>query len=469
MTGPTPTATHSFVVVANRLPVRRVREDGVARWVTSPGGLVSALAPVMSEMGDSAWVGWTGAAGEAPAPFRHDDIDLHPVELSRAELQLYYEGFANGTLWPLYHDAIEIPQYHRTWWDSYVSVNRRFAAAAAEVTKPGGAVWVHDYQLHLVPAMIRELRPDLRIGWFDHIPFPPRELFIRLPWRRTVAEGLLGADLVGFQTPDDAANFARAARAVTGARRGATQRELIADGRVVTLGAFPVGIDATSVAERAARPETVARAKEIRESLGSPANVLLGVDRLDYTKGIEVRLRAYRELLDEERLTAARTVMIQIAEPSRTNVAGYADIRSRIEQVVGDINGNFATMGQPAVHYLHQSQTSDELVAMYRAADVMVVTPFRDGMNLVAKEYVAARVDERGALVLSEFAGAAIELRQSILVNPHDITGLKRAIETAVDLDEGAQRSNMRAMRRTVMRSDAHRWATSFIEQLTSP
>ena len=455
-----------FVVVANRLPVRRVRHDGEQQWATSPGGLVSALAPVMRELGEAAWVGWTGAAGEAPAPFDHEGIELHPVSLSRADVQLFYEGFSNGTLWPLYHDALEVPQYHRTWWDAYVNVNQRFATAAAATTETGGAVWVQDYQLQLVPALLREMRPDLRIGWFDHIPFPPRELFIRMPWRSEIAAGLLGADLLGFQTMADAANFRRAALGTTGAKAARTQRTVLYEGREIALGAFPVGIDVDRIGDLANQPSTIERAVEIRASLGDPACVLLGVDRLDYTKGIEVRLRAYRELLDEDRLSADDTVMIQVAEPSRSNVVGYADIRGEIERLVGDINGNFATMGKPAVHYLHQSQSIDELVAMYRTADVMIVTPFRDGMNLVAKEYVASRADEGGALVLSEFAGAASELRQALLVNPHDIRGMKDTIEAAVKTEPAEQRRRMRPMRRTVMRSTADHWARSFIDRL---
>ena len=460
-------ARRGFVIVANRLPVRRIREADGDRWVTSPGGLISALTPVMTDFRDSAWVGWTGAVGPVPEPFTHDGIDLHPVELSRADLQLYYEGFSNGTLWPLYHDGVEVPEYHRTWWTAYVAVNQRFADAAAEVAKPNGQVWVQDYQLQLVPAMLRKARPDLRIGWFNHIPFPPRELFVRMPWRLEVIEGLLGADVIGFQTPDDAANFRRAARSISQAGAGPGRDRLMVDNRPVLVSAYPVGIDAQGLVERASAPDVDDKVTELRQALGDPECVMLGVDRLDYTKGIELRLRAYRELLDEDRLPEG-TVMIQIAEPSRAAVAGYAEIRAQVEQLVGDINGNFGAMGRPVVHYLHQAQTPEEIAIMYRAADVMVVTPFRDGMNLVAKEYVASRIGDDGVLVLSEFAGASIELRQAMLVNPHDITTLKNTLEAAVRLPRAEQTRTMRAMRRTVLRYDASHWARSFFEDLAA-
>jgi len=421
---------------------------------------------VIAESEHAAWVGWAGSAGAAPPPFDHDGLRLHPVALSRGELQLYYEGFANGTLWPLYHDVVVPPEYHRTWWDAYVTVNRRFADAAMELAAKGATVWVHDYQLQLVPGMMRQQRPDLRIGFFLHIPFPPREIFIRLPWREQIMEGLLGADLVGLQSPIGADNFRRAARRVT--EVAPVGRSLMFEGHLTAVDSFPIGIDFKGVSSTAHTPEIVERAAALRATLGSPETVLLGVDRLDYTKGIEARLRAYRELLEEERLSADDCAMIQIAEPSRSNVAQYAEIRSDIERLAGEINGNFAMMGRPAIHYLHQSQSSSELIAMYRAADVMLVTPLRDGMNLVAKEYVASRVDNTGVLVLSEFAGAANELHQALLVNPHDMEGLKDQIEAAVDLAPEEATRQMRSMRRTVKRNDARSWATRFLEALSA-
>ncbi len=456
-----------LIVVANRLPVRRVSTIDGSEWITSPGGLVSALAPTMTERGNATWVGWAGTAGRAPEPFTHEGIRLVPIELSRAEVQQYYEGFSNSTLWPLYHDAIAQPEYHRTWWDAYVKVNRRFADTVLDIADKDATVWVHDYQLQLVPGMLRQAMPDLRIGFFFHTPFPARELFLRLPWRAQIVRALLGADLIGFQTEVMAHNFRHVVPRFLDDVSSDIDDEVISwAGRSTVAQRHPIGIDYDRFATAASSPETASAVDTLQEALNHPRTVLLGVDRLDYTKGIERRLRAYSELLDEDRVSADDTVLIQIAEPSRTNVNGYAEIRAEVEQLVGEINGTHGTMTRPAVHYMHRSHAFEELIAMYRLADVMLVTPFRDGMNLVAKEYVATRFDDTGVLVLSEFAGAAHELPQSVLVNPYDIDGLKEAIEFAVSMDRGEQRNRMSAMRTAVATNTAQHWARTFIEEL---
>ncbi|HSH10712.1 MAG TPA: trehalose-6-phosphate synthase [Ilumatobacter sp.] len=454
-----------LIVVANRLPVRNVSDRDGRRWVSSPGGLVSALAPVMTSRPESSWVGWSGSAGRAPDPFVHDDIALYPIELSRADIQLYYEGFSNGTLWPLYHDAIAEPEYHRTWWDSYTKVNRRFADSVIEIATPGATVWVHDYQLQLVPGMLRDARPDLRIGFFLHTPWPARELFLRLPWREQIVRGLLGASLIGFQTEVMAHNFRHVVPRLVEGADVADETVRVGD-RTTVCKRHPIGIDVERFAQAAADPSTADAVQKLRDQLLEPRTVVLGVDRLDYTKGIAQRLRAYGELLDEDRVSAEDTVMIQIAEPSRTNVNGYAEIRSEVEQLVGEINGKYGTMTRPAVHYIHRSHDFRELIALYRLADVMLVTPFRDGMNLVAKEYVATRYDDTGALVLSEFAGAVHELELAVQVNPYDTDGLKLAIEYAIQMPSGEQTERMAAMRAIVAESTAHTWAESFIAEL---
>ncbi len=331
--------------------------------------------------------------------------DLHPVGLDAADLRGYYDGFANATLWPLYHDLIRQPVYHRQWWSDYVRVNRRFADAVADTAGPGDAVWVHDYHLQLVPSLVRERRPDLRIGFFLHVPFPPADLFARLPWRTEVLDGLAGADLIGFQTPRDADNFCEAEARLARPDRAAHLRPSFGSQRVA---AYPVSIDYQHWNYVAQLPEVGERVVELRSQLGNPKAVLLGVDRLDYTKGIEHRLRAFRELLVEGRLTVPESVLVQVASPSRDRVTAYRNERTRIEQLVGEINGDFGRVGTPAVHYIHQPLEPVELAPLYRAADVMLVTPLHDGMNLVAKEFVASQVADRGVLVLSEFAGAAI-------------------------------------------------------------
>jgi trehalose 6-phosphate synthase/phosphatase len=462
-----------LVVVANRLPVDRLKlPDGSDSWQPSPGGLVAALEPVM-QRNAGAWIGWTGASGDAPEPFDARGIRLIPVELDDDDVRDFYEGMSNASLWPLYHDVIARPQFHRHWWEAYVRVNRRFAEMAAQHAAHNALVWVQDYQLQLVPQLLRERRPDLRIGFFNHIPFPPYEIFAQLPWRRQVLEGLLGSDQLGFQRPADAHNFLRACRRNgLSTRRGMVQ--LPAEPRFgspdhhpwreVRAAAFPISIDSEQVDALARREDVQERAREIRRELGDPKVVLLGVDRLDYTKGILHRLKAVEELFAEKQLSSPEAVLVQVATPSRERIEQYQQMRQDVEVTVGRINGDHGTIGRPAVHYLHRAYGREELAALYLAADVLLVTALRDGMNLVAKEYVASRHDERGALVLSEFAGAAIELPQAFLVNPHDIDGVKAAIVRAVQISPREAQRRMRIMRRKVFDHDVARWASTFLK-----
>jgi alpha,alpha-trehalose-phosphate synthase [UDP-forming] len=469
---------HDLVVVANRLPVdRKTEPDGSVTWQPSPGGLVTALQPVMASR-HGVWVGWSGAPGEAPEPFEAEGIRLAAVPLDAAEVENYYEGMSNATLWPLYHDVIVPPLFHRHWWDAYVRVNQRFADVTAAHAGEGAAVWVQDYQLQLVPRMLRRARPDLTIGFFNHIPFPPYEIYSQLPWRRQVLEGLLGADLLGFQRPADTNNLLRACR-----RSGMTTRGRVIldpqdlpgpeeqapppkDPREVRAAAFPISINAEQYDELARSEGVQQRAAQIRKELGDPDILMLGVDRLDYTKGILHRLKAIGEMFDDGRLKSPTEVFVQVATPSRERVEQYQQMRDEVEVTVGRINGLHGRLGHPAVHYLHQNYPREELVALYLAADVLLVTALRDGMNLVAKEYVASRVDERGALVLSEFTGAANELPQAYLVNPHDIDGLKAAIAAAVTMSPREAGRRMRAMRKRVFQYDVTRWANEFLQAL---
>jgi len=460
------TERSAFVVVANRLPVDEVTTTDGREWQRSPGGLVTALHPVLAAHRGT-WVGWAGGTGDAPEPFDLEGIHLHPVPLSAQDLERYYEGQSNATIWPLYHDAVEPPVFRRRWREAYRTVNARFADAAAEVAAEGATVWVQDYQLQLVPSMLRERRPDLRIGYFLHIPFPPIELFMQMPQRAEILRGLLGADLVGFQQRLAAQNFVRLARHLLGLRYEGQVIEV--DGRRVKSGAFPISIDVREMEEMAASPSVQARAKQIRAELGDPKTVILGVDRLDYTKGIELRLKAFRELLADGRLTVPEAVMVQVATPSRERVEHYQALRVKVEREVGRINGEFGRVGVPAVHYLHQSYSRSELAALYCAADVMMVTPLRDGMNLVAKEYVAARADSGGALVLSEFAGAATELRQAFLCNPHDPDGVKETLLRAVQVEPTEARRRIRIMQRHLRTHDVDHWARSFLNELGVP
>ncbi|NNE97101.1 MAG: trehalose-6-phosphate synthase, partial [Acidimicrobiales bacterium] len=352
--------TADLVVVANRLPVRRIHlEEGEdAEWGISPGGLVSALAPVLADRRRFAWVGWPGDADAPSEPFTHEGMRLVPIPMSPEEHEYHYEGMSNGTHWPLYHDKVEPAEFHRHWYDGYRRVNRRFADRVAETAAENATIWIQDYQLQLVPGFLRALRPDLTIGFFLHIPFPPPELFQQIPWRDQLTVGLLGADLLGFQTRDGADNFIRLASSLDLAQPGGDST-LHHNGREVQVRAFPIGIDVDRYSAGAKRPEIATRAAAVRERLGNPKAVLLGVDRLDYTKGIDVRLRAFKELLAEERFAPGEVVLIQVAEPSRDNVEAYVALKERVQGLVGEINGDFARVGITPVHYIHQSRDFD--------------------------------------------------------------------------------------------------------------
>ncbi|MEZ5989006.1 MAG: trehalose-6-phosphate synthase [Planctomycetota bacterium] len=452
-----------ILVVANRLPVRRMRQGGKARWETSPGGLVSALMPVLKERGNGCWIGWTGQRSGSFRPFRHAGIRNVPVSLTREEVGDYYDGMANSSLWPLYHDVVRPPVYRRYWWYAYESINSRFAEIAAREAAEGAFVWIHDYHLHLVPGFLRQLRPDLRIGFFLHIPFPGRGLFAQLPWRTQILKGTLGADVVGFQTKAGARNFRDLARRFCGATLAPGGLEL--EGRRIQVDAFPISIDARRFDELARREETILRAEEFRRRLLG-RKVMLGVDRLDYTKGIDIRLRAFHELLRSRLAGIDDVVFIQSVVASREQVEAYGELRSEVEELVGTINGEFGEVGKVAVQYLRQNLGPVELVAMYRAADVMVVTPYRDGMNLVAKEYVASHPEEDGVLVLSEFTGAATELEQALVVNPHDLEGLTASMARALRMEVPERKKRMRALRKTVFTHDVHAWAAGFMSRL---
>lgn len=454
----------SLVVLANRLPFDlEVQPDGSTRARQAPGGLVTALQPILSRR-KGAWIGWPGTPDTDLEPTTADGLELQPISLSAEEIDGYYEGFSNATLWPLYHDAVAPSEFQRSWWDVYRSVNERFARRAAEIAAPNATVWVHDYQLQLVPQMLRRLRPDVRIGFFLHIPFPPAELFNRLPWRKQIIAGLLGADLIGFQLPGGTRNFMRLAKSLLDVPM--VGGHLNYDGRTVRVGAFPISIDSAALSALAATPQVHEAARKLRADLGNPAKIVLGVDRLDYTKGIDVRLTAFRELLAEKDPSVEDAVMVQIATPSRERLQSYIKMRGQIEQHVGSLNGDFGKIGRPAVHYLHQSLPRDDLAAFYVAADVMTVTPLRDGMNLVAKEYVACRVDGGGTLLLSEFTGAARELRSALLVNPYDTDAVKDGLRQALTMPAVTARRQMRAMRRQVLTFDVDRWAAAFLSAL---
>ncbi len=470
-----------FVVVTAQLPFDLGGPaDEPPQWIPRLGGLRAALRlqpPATLSEGKNAWVGWSSVA-DSPGmgAFDDDGLTVLPVILSQNEVRDCLEGFANATVWPLYHDAVRRPVIHRGWWDAYVKVNRRFAESTAAVAAAGASVWVHDYPLQLVPAMLRELRPDLRIGFFMDIPFPPHELFMQLPWRGETIHGLLGADVVGFHQPRSASNFQSLARTVLGleARSGTIQVE----DRLVRVAAFPGAIDSAGVNTIANSPEVLQRARQIREDLGNPKTVVLGAQRIGYVEGIsdldhilgiDNRLQALHELLVDGRLDPEELVVVELVGfVSKADSQRYLQLGGGIENTVARINGKFASFGRPVVHYLQQAMSPEELIAFYLSADVLAVTPMRDGMNLVAKEYVASRHDLDGALVLSEFSGAAAELRQGFMVNTYDLDRLKDAIHGAITVDPHERRRRMRAMRRHVMVHDSDKWTRAFLAALDS-
>ena len=457
------------ILVSNRLPATVAHDASGTTLVPSTGGLATALRGPHAT-GDSLWVGWPG---EVPRLPRADAARLEreltarrllQVRITASEVNAYYDGFSNGVLWPLFHFLLDKVRLDATRdYEVYREVNARFARTVAEAAGDDDLVWVHDYQLALVPAMLRELRPTLRIGFFLHIPFPPVDVFRILPWREEILRGLLGADLVSFHTDRYRQAFSESVSVLLGVDR---EFETISLGeRSVRLGVHPIGIDVAAFEEASDRPEVVQRALSLKEELGT-RSLVLGVDRLDYTKGIPRRLLAVDRLLSDRPELAEKIRFVQIAVPSRERVDAYAELRRSVHELVSRINGRHGTPTSVPVHFLYRSIPLDELVALYRAADVMLVTPLRDGMNLVAKEYAASRTDEGGVLVLSELAGAAAELDAALLVNPYDVSRVAATLERALEMSPAESRARMRALRQSLGPSDCHRWAARFLDDL---
>ena len=457
-----------LILVSNRLPIMVEQTGGALRVVRSTGGLVTGLRGP-HERTRGTWVGWPGDVTHLGPEQRADlgarlaEMRCVPVYLTPEEVQSYYDGFSNAVLWPLFHYLLDRipPTSHE--WEVYREVNEKFADAAARVCEPGDMVWVHDYQLTLVPQMLRARVPGARIGFFLHIPFPASEVLRILPWREQVLEGMLGADLVGFHTFTYRSHFASAVLRIRGT---AAHGDVVhADGREVRLGVFPIGVDSKAFGALARAPDVIADMETIRaEAAGQ--RLLLGIDRLDYTKGIPRRLVAFERLLERVPQWRGRVRLVQIAVPSRDQVPSYQQFRREVDELVGHINGKFSAVGWVPIHYVHRSLDERQVAALYRAADVMLVTPLRDGMNLVAKEFVTCRVDDDGVLVLSEFAGAAAEMGEALQVNPYDIDAMAQAFADALDMPDDERRVRMRALRRRIVSRDVHHWAASFLDAL---
>ncbi|HZM83261.1 MAG TPA: trehalose-6-phosphate synthase [Candidatus Limnocylindrales bacterium] len=425
-----------------------------------PTGVFAALEQ-MAAARHGAWVGWSPSTA---GPGASDPILARRVDITEDDFDAFMAGYCSSTIWPLYHDGIEQPQFRADWQELNKAVNRRFAEAVAAVACPSAMVWIHDYHLQPLPLMLRRRRPDLRIGFFLHITFPPPEIFLRLPDRTDIIRGILGADLVGFQSPRSAHNFLTVAAELLQLQVNAGSVEV--DGRRTHVRTFPISVDFEAITEIAADRRIDHRARQLRRDLGNPRILLVGIDRLDYTKGIEQRLQAYGDLLHEERLSPADIMFVQVVTPSREHVQEYSKLRERVERLAGNLNGTFGRAGHQVVHYALQLDSFEELITLYRAADVMVVTPLRDGMNLVAKEFVASRTDNRGVLVLSEFAGAANELDRALLVNPYDLEAMKNAIAQAVAMDTTEQQQRIAAMRNHLREHDIAAWMNAFTAAL---
>jgi trehalose 6-phosphate synthase/phosphatase len=455
------------LIVANRLPITvRATEDRVEVQKSSGGLATGLLRP--HEQSGGLWIGWSGAPEQLTAAQQSQldqqlaEMRLVAVPLTEDQVTRYYEGFSNGVLWPLFHYLLDQVPLRVRDWEPYAEVNQRFADIVAEHYQPGDLIWVHDYQLLLLPELLRQRLPDARIGFFLHIPFPSEDLFRTLPQRDRLLRGLLGADLVGFHTPAYLRHFAASLTQILGITVE-IDRVQCAD-REVRLGVFPMGIDAETFRGLAEDPAVLAEARALRGD--GTVKLLVGVDRLDYTKGIPHRLLSYERMLQAHPDLRERVRLIQVAVPSRTGVEAYQEFRSLVDGLVGRINGDFATPTWVPVHYIYRGLSEPELVALYRAADVMLVTPLRDGMNLVAKEFVATRTDGDGVLVLSEFAGASWELPEALQVNPYDVDGTAESCYRALTMGLEERRNRLGPLRVRVETYDVHRWAATFLEQL---
>ncbi|HEY4219071.1 MAG TPA: trehalose-6-phosphate synthase [Gemmatimonadaceae bacterium] len=465
-----------LITVSNRLPVTVSFEGDRAVVRQSAGGLATGLRGVYRGE-QSLWIGWagdvTGATAHAKSAKAAKDVEAQlgtlnakSVSLSSREVEVFYEQISNAVLWPICHDRIDQLPLRVDGWDTYETVNLRYADAVADAWRPGDVVWIHDYQLLRVPRLVRERIPDARIGFFLHVPFPNPEIFFTLPVRRWLVEGMLGADLIGFHTRRYRGHFTAAMRRLFGIEMDPATATIHYDDRDIGLGIFPMGIDADAFASLARQPDVAAHTADLK---GSNVRLLLGIDRLDYTKGIQRRLLALERLLTVHPEWCGHVRLIQVAVPSRGRVGAYRRLRTEVESLVGRINGEFGTPSWTPIQYLHRSVPTMTLVALYRAADVMLVTPVRDGMNLVAKEFVACRDDDDGVLILSEFAGAADELTDACIVNPYDVDGVAETIHAALSLSRAEREARMRHLRKTVFGHDVHAWAADFLSALSPP
>lgn len=458
------------IIVSNRLPLKIEKdEEGVLSYRTSEGGLATGLGSIYKQ-GDNIWVGWPGTdikskENKEKVKERLKEENMRPVFLTRNEIELFYEGFSNETLWPMFHYFNEYVVYKNEYWEAYQKVNKKFADAIVKHAKEGDIIWVHDYQLLLVPGMVRQKLPNINIGFFNHIPFPSYEIFRLLPWRKELINGMLGADLIGFHTYDDMRHFLSAVHRI--AFHSNVHGEIRIDNRTIVVDSFPMGIDYNKYHDIAGAEGTLKREKEYRKALGDQ-QMMLSIDRLDYSKGIPARLRAFNAFMDKYPEYSEKISLVMIVVPSRDTVEKYMDLKEEIDELVGRINGKHGTMKWTPIHYFYRSFPLEDLTAFYRMADVALVTPMRDGMNLVSKEYIASRQDGTGVLILSEMAGASKELSDAIIINPNDEMQVVNAIHEALNMPEDEQRRHLEVMRSTIKKFDIHHWVNLFLNRLNA-
>ena len=457
-----------LIIISNRLPLKASKLDsGEFEFSRSEGGLTTGLDSLQMEV-EKHWVGWPGAFAETDEEqekiTKHlDEFKFHPVFLTAEHIQNYYEGYSNNVLWPLCHYFYSFVEYENKYWETYKEVNEMFCQAAIPFIEPGDIVWVQDYQLMLLPQLFRKAFPGISIGYFHHIPFPSYELFRVLPERDELLQGLLGADLIGFHTYDYMRHFVSACERVLDLQFKLDQVSL--DNRIAFVDAFPMGINYTLYYDTPMLPQVQQKALELKNSFG-PHKLILSVDRLDYSKGIIHRLKGFALFLEKHPEYKEKVSMAMIIVPSRDKVDRYADLKTKIDELIGSINGMYSTINWTPVYYFYRSFDFEELVAMYHIADIALVTPLRDGMNLVAKEYIATKREDPGVLILSEMAGAAIELTDAIIVNPNDIEEIERAILEALEMPEKEQLKRLKAMQKIVAKQTVNKWAGDFVTEL---
>ena len=456
-----------IIIVSNRLPVRVEIKNEEWLYHNSEGGLATGLGSMFKD-GNNVWIGWPGAyiENEKIRNIITQDFkaqNLSPIMLSPEEIEHYYDGFSNDTLWPLFHYFPSYANYSLEDWETYKSVNQKFADAVLELAEPDDIVWIQDYQLMLVPEMVRNFMPKISIGFFQHIPFPSYEVFRLIPWRDELLKGLMGADLIGFHTYDDVRHFMSAAMRIANTQSNAN--EIVLDERSVVVDAFPMGIDYEKYKASVLNSKTKRNEHKLHQLMGEK-KLMIAIDRLDYSKGIPQRLQAFELFLKNYPEFREQVIFLQLVVPSRDTVKQYATLKEEINRLVSEINAKYGSLGWQPIHYFYRSFPLEMLSALYASADIALVTPLRDGMNLVCKEYIASRLDKTGVLILSEMAGASKELYEALIINPTNKKAVADTIYQALTMPEEEQIRRMESMQQTVEQFNIHHWVNNFMDKL---